>query len=129
VVVDKGVVAIPLKDPTMNLMDGALHKFSLVHEAEAIGILIIKRSDNTLSVCLDACEICPSEGYGQRADHVVCLYCGTPLHIDTLGKPGGCNPIPLAVEIDGRFVRIELSEILEKWGFMKTGQIKKGIIP
>jgi hypothetical protein len=129
VVVDKGVVAIPLKDPTMNLMDGALHKFSLVHEAEEIGILIIKRSDNTLSVCLDACEICPSEGYGQRADHVVCLYCGTPLHIDTLGKPGGCNPIPLAVEIDGRFVRIELSEILEKWGFMKTGKIKKGIIP
>lgn len=119
VVVDKGIVMIPLNDPTMDLMDGALHKFSLIHQGEEIRILIIKKSDNSLSICLDACEICPPEGYGQREDHVVCIYCNTPIPIDTLGKAGGCNPIPLTAMIDERFVKIELNEILEKWGFVK----------
>jgi uncharacterized membrane protein len=127
VVADNGFVSIPLKDPTMNLMDGMIHKFSMVHEGEEIGLMIMKKSDNTLSVCLDACEICPPEGYGQRDDHVVCLYCGTPLHVDTLGQPGGCNPIPLSAEIDGRFVRIELKEVLKKWGFVKSGESKEAI--
>lgn len=127
VVEDKGFVMIPLNDPTMDLMDGALHKFSLIHQGEEIRILIIRKSDNSLSVCLDACEICPPEGYGQRVDHVVCLYCGTPIHIDTLGQPGGCNPIPLTAEIGDRFVKIELKEILRKWGFIKSGESKENI--
>ncbi len=120
VVVEKGIVMIPLNDPTMDLMDGALHKFSLMHQGEEVRIMIIKKSDNTLSVCLDACEICPPEGYGQREDHVVCIYCNTPIPIDTLGEAGGCNPIPLTAMIDERFVKIELNEILKKWGFVKA---------
>jgi uncharacterized membrane protein len=127
VVVDRGTVVIPVKDPTMNLKDGRLHIFSLVHEGEEIRILILKKSDNSLSVCLDACEICPPEGYGQRADHVVCIYCGTPIHNDTLGIPGGCNPIPLTVQIDETFIRIKLDEILKKWGFIRAGESKEGL--
>jgi hypothetical protein len=127
VVVEKGLVVIPVSDPTVDLMDGSLHTFSLVHEGEEIRVLIVRKTDNTLSVCLDACEICPPDGYGQRADHVVCIYCGTPIHIDSLGQPGGCNPIPLEAEIDGRFVKIRLEEILDKWGFVKSGESKKTI--
>lgn len=121
VVVDKGTVIIPLNDPTMDLMDGTLHKFSLIHQGEEIRIIIIKKSDDSLSVCLDACEICRTDGYGQRDHHVVCLYCNTPIPVDTLSIPGGCNPIPLTADIDGRFVRIELSEILKKRGFVMSG--------
>jgi uncharacterized membrane protein len=127
VVVDRGTVVIPVKDPSMNLRDGRLHTFSLVHEGEEIRILIIKRSDNSLAVCLDACEICPPEGYGQRVDHVVCIYCATPIHIDTLGAPGGCNPIPLSAQIDDAFIRIQFDEILKKWGFIKSGMSKEAI--
>ena len=127
VVVDKGMVVIPVKDPTMNLMDGRLHTFALLHEGEEIRILIAKKSDNSLSVCLDACEICPPDGYGQREDHVVCIYCGTPIPIDTLGAPGGCNPIPLTARIDDVFVRIQLDEILKKWGFITSGESKEVI--
>ncbi|UCH80672.1 MAG: DUF2318 domain-containing protein [Nitrospiraceae bacterium] len=125
VVVDSGTVVIPVKDPTMDLRDGRLHTFTLIHEGEEIRILIMKKSDNSLSVCLDACEICPPEGYGQRADHVVCVYCRTPIHIDTLGVPGGCNPIPLTASIDSTFVKITLDEILEKWGFLQVGTGKE----
>ncbi len=119
VIADGGVVVIPLKDTTMDLADGLLHKFSLVHEGEEIRIIVIKKSDNTLSITLDACEICPPEGYGQRESQVVCLYCDTPLHTDTLGQPGGCNPVPLESEVDGSFVRIQMEEIVKKWGFIK----------
>ncbi len=125
VVVDRGMVVIPVKDPTMDLKDGRLHTFSLIHEGEEIRLLIMKKTDNSLAVCLDACEICPPEGYGQREDQVVCIYCETPIHVDTLGVPGGCNPIPLTASIDSAFIRITLEEILEKWGFLQVGNTRE----
>lgn len=124
---DKGMVMIPVSDPTMDLRDGALHKFSLGHQGKEIKILVVKRSDNRLSVCLDACEICPPDGYGQRDDHVVCLYCNTPIPVNTLGEPGGCNPIPLVSAVDDRFIRIELSEIVKKWEFVNSGKSKEAV--
>jgi uncharacterized membrane protein len=127
VVVEKDLVVIPVSSPAADLRDGALHTFSLVHEDEEIRILIVRKTDNSLSVCLDACEICPPDGYGQSADHVVCIYCGTPIHIDSLGQPGGCNPIPLDAEIDGGTVKIRLQEILDKWGFVKSGESREVI--
>lgn len=120
-----GELLIPLKNPAVDLMDGLLHKFSLSYEGEQMRILIIRKPDNALSVTLDACQMCPPDGYGQRADHVVCLYCYTPLNISSMGLPGGCNPIPLDFEIAGSRVKIELSEIVNKWGFAKTGMDMK----
>jgi hypothetical protein len=120
VVADRGMIVLPLKDPSMDLMDGRLYKFSFIHEGDEIRLIVIRKSDNSLSVCLDACEICPPVGYGQREDHVVCIYCDTPIAIDTLGQPGGCNPIPLEADIDERFITIEVKEILKKWEFVKT---------
>jgi hypothetical protein len=127
VIVEKDLVVIPVSTPAADLMDGSMHTFSLVHEGEEIRILIVRKTDNSLSVCLDACEICPPDGYGQRADHVVCIYCGTPIHIDSLGQPGGCNPIPLDADIDARFVKIRREEILDKWGFVKSGESKEAV--
>ncbi len=127
VVAVSGVVAIPLKAPAADLMDGRLHKFSLIHEGEQMRILIIRKSDNTISVCLDACQICPPDGYGQREDYVVCLYCYTPLSINSMGLPGGCNPIPLDFKIAGSSVKIDLNEIIDKWGGGRTVMDKKGI--
>jgi uncharacterized membrane protein len=127
VIADKGVVEIPLNDPTMNLMDGRLHKLSLIHKGEEIRLLVIKKADNSLSVCLDACEICPPVGYGQRDNHVVCIYCMTPIPVDTLGDPGGCNPIPLTAAIDDNFIRVELKEIIKKWGFVNRGETSEVI--
>ncbi|GAB4483806.1 MAG: hypothetical protein OHK006_06130 [Thermodesulfovibrionales bacterium] len=127
VVEDKGVVMIPVNDPTMDLRDGALHKFVLVHEGREIRMLVIRKPDAGLSLCLDACEICPPEGYGQRDDHVVCIYCNTPIPVATLGEPGGCNPIPLSSRADERFIRVDVAEILKKWEYVNSGKSKEGI--
>jgi uncharacterized membrane protein len=127
VVVDKGVVVIPLTDPTMDVMDGNLHKFSLLKDGETITLLVIKKPDGKLAVCLDACEICPPEGYGLSGKNVVCVYCRTPIPVETLGRPGGCNPIPLTAEITGRDIRIDVGEIEKKWLKVITGETKEGI--
>lgn len=122
VVADKGIIMIPLKDPTMDLKNGALHKFVLNHEGRQIRFLVVRKTGNALAVCLDACEICPPDGYGQQDSHVVCIYCNTPIPVSTLGKAGGCNPIPLEASIDGNFMRIGLAEILKKWDYVNSGK-------
>ncbi len=127
VVEDKGMVVIPLSDPTMDLMDGRLHKFSLFKDGETIGLLVIRKPDGRLSVCLDACEICPPEGYGLSEDNVVCIYCLTPIPVHTLGRSGGCNPIPLEALITERDIRIDAGEISLKWKDVITGKTKEGI--
>ncbi|MBI5140832.1 MAG: DUF2318 domain-containing protein [Nitrospirae bacterium] len=116
VVEDKGVVVIPLKDPTMNLKDGAIHKFSLARDdGSVMRLLVTARSDGSLAVCLDACEICPPDGYGQSGKTVICLFCDTPIPTDTLGKAGGCNPIPVRAEVTAADIRISVAEIVDKW--------------
>ncbi|MBI4844487.1 MAG: DUF2318 domain-containing protein [Nitrospirae bacterium] len=124
---DGGIVRIPVKDPAGDIMDGRLHKFSLFHEGEVIRIMAVRRSDDSVSVCLDACEICPPDGYGQRDDHLVCVYCGTPIAVDSVGEPGGCNPIPLSADVGERFITIEMSEILKKWSFVNSVKTSEGV--
>jgi len=99
----------------------------LTEEGQAIRLLIVKKPDGKLATCLDACEICPPEGYGQRAGHVVCIYCMTPIPIDTLGMSGGCNPIPIAASITEADIRIRTEDILLKWKEVKSGKSKESI--
>ena len=126
-VAEAGVLSIPLNEPGRDLMDGRLHKFSVSLEGVTVNLLAIRKPDGKLAVALDACEICPPEGYGKSEGHVVCLYCMTPIPLDTLGKPGGCNPIPLEVEITGTSVLVRMDEIAKKWRFVSSGQSKEGI--
>jgi|Deesub1362A_J573_1020465.scaffolds.fasta_scaffold00719_11 uncharacterized membrane protein len=122
VIAGSGEVVIPISSPSGDLRDGRLHKFALDIDGEDVRIMIMQRGDGRLSVCLDACEICPPEGYAQAGDHLICLYCGTPIPVDTLGRSGGCNPIPLEAIVTEEDVRIKVDEIRKKWLMVKTGR-------
>lgn len=126
VAADAGAVRIPLRAPAADLRDGAIHTFSLSLEGETVRLLIMKKPDGTMAVCLDACEICPPDGYGQGREHVVCLYCNTPIPFDTVGKPGGCNPVPLPAFVSDTEVKTALKDIAEQWGKVKTGRTGGG---
>ncbi len=117
-------VIIPISSPGTDLRDGLVHKYTVEIDGENIRFLIIKRDDGTLVACLDACEICPPDGYAQAEGHMVCLYCRTPINIQSLGKAGGCNPIPLKALVTDKDVQIKVSELLEKWNLVKTGKSK-----
>jgi uncharacterized membrane protein len=112
---DNGAVVVPLVSPGEDLMDGRIHKFSVLVDGEAVRLLMIRTSDGRLAVTLDACEICPPEGYGQDGQRVFCIYCMTPIPVDTLGQSGGCNPIPLDAEVTERNVRVSMDEVRAKW--------------
>jgi uncharacterized membrane protein len=122
VVAMSGRVVIPLSTPGEDLRDGRLHKFSLTVDGETYRLLIMKKPDGTLAVCLDACEICQPDGYAQGREHVVCLYCRTPIPFETVGKAGGCNPIPLSALVTEKDVKVEVAEIREKWSTIDSGK-------
>lgn len=120
---DGDTVTIPLQSPLDDLRDGSVHKFSLSLDSKETRILVLKRPDGTLGICLDACEICAPDGYGQAKEHVVCIYCKTPIPFASVGNTGGCNPIPLAALVTDKEVHITLAEIRAK---RKLIQSKEG---
>ena len=125
-VAENGRVSIPIQAPGSNLLDGQIHKYQVQGKDVDVRFLIVKKPDGTLVVCLDACDICPPDGYAQTKEHVVCLYCNTPIPIGTVGMQGGCNPIPVMAKVTDKEVRIEMKEIAGKWIEMMIGARKKG---
>jgi len=56
-------------------------------------------------VCFDACEICGDKGYFEQGGAMVCRNCMSPIVLNSVGRSGGCNPIPLpSREVGGRIV-------------------------
>lgn len=80
------------------LMDGNLHRFAWVaDDGKVVRFFIINRLDDRVapSVVLDACLLCGDKGYVQQGNQVVCVGCGVHLFKPSIGKPGGCNPVPV----------------------------------
>jgi uncharacterized membrane protein len=103
-----GKIVIPLE----NVNDGALHRF--VHKtSDGTGVryIVIKKSETSYGVGLDACDVCGASGYYQRKDQVVCILCDVVMNISTIGFPGGCNPVPLKHAIQGGGIVIETSTL------------------
>ncbi len=84
--------------PIESVRDGDLHRFIWVaSDGRAIRFFIINRSDKKLSLAtvFDACLLCGDDGYVVDGDKLMCVACGVRLFIPSVGKPGGCNPIPI----------------------------------
>ncbi|MFN3739917.1 MAG: Fe-S-containing protein [Thermodesulfovibrionales bacterium] len=121
VIEEGGFVIVKLKEPGRELGDGNIHKFILRKDDETYRFFVFRRPDGRFSVCLDACEICPPEGYGQAREHLICIYCNTPISFNTVGEPGGCNPIPVNFILMEKEIKIEVQEILKKWRLVHSG--------
>lgn len=118
---EKGFIILPIKMPGADLGDGYMHKFTFKKDQDTYKFFVFKRPDGRFSVCLDACEICPPEGYGQAKEHLMCIYCVTPIPFNTVGEPGGCNPIPVNFSLSEKEIRIEVQEIIKKWKLVHSG--------
>ena len=115
---DTGQIIIGSK--TVN--DGNLHRFSYTaSDGTQVRFLVIRKSETSYGVGLDACEICGPVGYYQRKDQVVCRNCDVVINIPTIGFPGGCNPIPLDYQMKkGNLVLKAVSLENEKERFTRT---------
>jgi uncharacterized membrane protein len=118
VVNDGETVMIPLTGKLGDISDGRIRKYSVRHEENVYVLIVIMRPDAKIVASLDACEICPEHGYVQRGEHVICKYCGTPIPLQSLGQPGGCNPIPVKSRTEGNTLILKKSDIVStfnKW--------------
>jgi high-affinity iron transporter len=86
-----GQVTIPLAQ----VSDGDLHRFQAEENGNAIRFWLYQKPDGKIATVFDACEICGSVGFYKTSTGVVCKNCAAPINPQTVGTPGGCNPVPL----------------------------------
>lgn len=92
--------------------DGHLHRFAYQSEdSTEVRFIVIKKNEIAFGTGLDACEICGDSGYFEDKGKVICRECDVMMNIQTIGFPGGCNPIPIAYEIDGGKLKFSAAEL------------------
>lgn len=108
---------------TAVLEDGKLHVWTYESGGKSFRVFAIRKPDQSVVVCLDACLVCAPDGYAEMGEDLFCLYCGTPIPMSTVGQPGGCNPVPLnGVERKGdRFV-FDTAAALRQWTEVTQGK-------
>ncbi|RMG69245.1 MAG: DUF2318 domain-containing protein [Nitrospirae bacterium] len=116
---DEKHILIPFSGKLGELTDGKLHKYVYFWGNREIVFLAIVKSDGSVGVALDQCEICrpadwnkKAQGYAQKGKHLVCKYCMTPIAPDTVNKPGGCNPIPVPFSMADEGVVINVDDLV-----------------
>ncbi|PWI33272.1 DUF2318 domain-containing protein [Vibrio albus] len=83
---------------TEELLDGRIHRYEWVaSDGKVVRFFVIDRypGEQKFGVVFDACMLCGDAGYVQSGEQVICLACGVHIFIPSIGKPGGCNPIPI----------------------------------
>lgn len=123
----EGELRIPLADKMGDFTDGKLRKYLYYYGGKQVIFLAILKPDGTVGVALDECEICkPAEwnksarGYAQRGETLVCKYCMTPIPVDTVNRPGGCNPIPVPFRLEDEHVVIALKDLIRVYSEAKA---------
>lgn len=91
----QGAIRIPIAE----VKDGNLHRFAYVaSDGHLVRFFLINRYDEAhaaIGVVFDACMICGDAGYVQNGQEIICVACNVRIFRPSIGKPGGCNPIPL----------------------------------
>jgi hypothetical protein len=109
-----GEILIPRKGE-VDLADGKLHKYLFKSGGHEARFFVLMTPGGKLSVDLDACAICKPDGYGQAEGTVICYYCKTLIPLDTVGKPGGCNPVPFSFTEKGDSVHLNGISLINAW--------------
>ena len=109
-----GEIIIPDKGD-IELNDGKLHKYLFKQGGKEVRFFIVATPDGKLTAVLDACSICKPDGYGQTEGMVICYYCKTLIPLETVGKPGGCNPVPLPFSVKNDGVHIDSLTLVNLW--------------
>ncbi len=85
-----------------DVRDGILHRYAYISaDGHRVRFFLINRYDpahTQIGVVYDACKLCGDLGYVQRGNEVICIACNVRMFLPSIGKPGGCNPIPLPHE-------------------------------
>lgn len=108
----RGLIRVKIAD----VADGGLHRFSYVTgDGHVVRFLLIKLDSpsgrSKIGVVYDACVMCGDKGYIQRKREVICLACNVRIFNPSIGKEGGCNPIPLEHRVEGEDIVVTAREL------------------
>ena len=107
VVFSNGQIRIPLKD----VYDGDLHRYQAKEGGYDVRFWLYQKPDGKIATVFDACEICGGVGFYKGSTGVVCKNCAAPINPQSVGMPGGCNPVPLKAEVTADSVIIMEADI------------------
>ena len=105
-----GQVSIPLTQ----VQDGDLHRFAAQENGTTVRFWLYQKPDGKIATVLDACEICGAVGFYKGPNGVVCKNCAAPINPQSVGMPGGCNPVPLKAQVTADAVIIQEADIAAK---------------
>jgi high-affinity iron transporter len=102
-----GLITIPLAQ----VSDGELHRYAIVENGQEVRFWLYRKPDGQMATVFDACEICGAVGFFKGPNGVVCKNCAAPINPQSVGQPGGCNPIPLKAEANADSVLIREADV------------------
>jgi high-affinity iron transporter len=102
-----GQISIPLTQ----VQDGDLHRFSAQENGTTVRFWLYQKPDGKIATVLDACEICGAVGFYKGPNGVVCKNCAAPINPQSVGMPGGCNPVPLKAQTTADAVIIQEADV------------------
>ncbi|HXE90598.1 MAG TPA: Fe-S-containing protein [Terriglobales bacterium] len=88
-----------IKVPLSEVYDGDLHRYAAEIDGATVRFLLYQKPDGTIATVLDACEICGPVGFTRGPHGIECKNCAAPIDPQSMGMPGGCNPIPLQARV------------------------------
>jgi FTR1 family protein len=103
-----GAINIPLAQ----VADGALHRYAANAGGAQIRFLLYQKPDGKVAVVFDACEICGSVGFFKTQNGLVCKNCASPINSQSVGTPGGCNPVPVRSTISGSDIVVQEADLV-----------------
>jgi len=102
-----GQVSIPLQQ----IYDGELHRFEANEGGVEVRFWLYQKPDGKIATLFDACEICGGVGFYKSSHGVICKNCAAPINPQSVGMPGGCNPVPLKAQVTGDSVIVSEADI------------------
>src|SRR5439155_16247929 len=81
--------------PLGQVSDGGLHRYAAREAGTEVRFLLYQKPDGKVVAVFDACEICGSVGFFKGQNGLACKNCASPINSQSVGTPGGCNPVPL----------------------------------
>jgi len=105
-----GAVSIPLAQ----VSDGDLHRYAAREGGIEVRFLLYQKPDRTVAAVFDACEICGPVGFFKGPNGLVCKNCASPINSQSVGTPGGCNPIPLHSTTSGDAIVIQEADLASR---------------
>jgi FTR1 family protein len=102
--------------PTKDLAEGELRRYSADVHGVKVRFLLYRKPDGKVASIFDACQICGGIGFYKGTGGLICKNCAAPINPQSVGQPGGCNPIPLQSTQDGDSAVIDVTDLAQQAG-------------